>query len=246
MPFDTEWDWTDPAPPQMFWFDYFAPNPWDDPTTPDTEVKPVDVTGKIIKTVDSGFEPFFPVSGGFFYISNLGDFTVSITPADEDQGDGVCGADRAASDSPTGINMDELRSLAMREGQRLDAKTDVDGMEWGVLIYRMQDGSLHVTQDYGGGSNSTVADPGYNTGSIPAGGVLVAELHTHPDVHDGVDQSHLSDIDAGVGRTTLTNAYAHDDNWLRYVWNAERDELIEFGKDDNQNAEGIKLGQCGD
>lgn len=175
-------------------------------------------------------------SGGVGWWERL-DLTDSITPGDGEL-DQPC---TPPPDGPTpdGVDMDELRTKAKEAGRELDRRTDSDGNEWGVLIYKMPDGTLGVTPPQTIGSPSQI---GYSPSIIPTGGVLVAEVHSHPYTM-GTNQGRFSESDE-QGRDLILQHFNADPNFMSYVWDSRNDELHEFDSDDHANRMGTKVGEC--
>ncbi|MDP3749374.1 MAG: hypothetical protein Q8Q88_20245 [Phenylobacterium sp.] len=116
--------------------------------------------------------------------------------------------------TPSGTNLQSLNSQAKYLGIITWGKHSMTGWEYGGIIYRNADGSLHQFPPFTSGSAGGIANVSV---PLPAGSVIVGWGHTHP-VTPGTDQRWLSAADrAGANAYVALGPSRVDPNLLIYI-----------------------------
>jgi hypothetical protein len=156
-----------------------TPNPPSAPTQP-VVIEPFVVTGlEIVQGVNPELTNI--VLNAPIFLPNDFEFPANPTPS--------------VQKSPAGVSLSKLNGMMKFQASGLASLAHTDGNEWGVIIYKDQNGNLHASTHFTTGSPTSI-----NGARIymPAGAVIVGYMHTHPWV-PGVDQRMPSPASQGPG-----------------------------------------------
>lgn len=153
-----------------------------------------------------------------------------------------CGGEAPDGPTPAGVGIQALRDFVRGVASQIAALND--DWEWGAVIY-MMNGQLFSTPPV------TQEDPNnvsIGFSGVPTGAHVVAWVHSHTFEYGDPSQDRMSqdDADARDGLLGLSGGrFTVDSALMTYVIDNGRDELHEFGVDDNNRERGQNVTPCG-
>lgn len=153
-----------------------------------------------------------------------------------------CGGEAPDGPTPEGLSIDDLRDFARSVASQIAALND--NWEWGAVIYVMN-GQLFSTTPV------TQQDPNnvsISFNGVPTGAHVVAWIHSHTYSYGDPDQDLMSqdDVDARAAILGMSGGrFTVDSALMTYLIDNRRDDLLEFGINDNNRESGQDITPCG-